>query len=101
MPGFIKVATLAELPAGRTKSCSLDGTPVALYNVDGEIFATHGTCVHRGGPLGDGTLDGTKILCPWHLWEYDVKTGECITNPDSRVACYPVRIDGEDVLIEI
>jgi nitrite reductase (NADH) small subunit len=101
MPGFTRIAALADIPPGGAKSCNLNGTPVALYNVDGTVYATHGTCVHRGGPLGDGTLDGAKILCPWHLWEYDVRSGECSNNPEGRIACFPVRIEGQDVLVEV
>jgi nitrite reductase/ring-hydroxylating ferredoxin subunit len=54
-----------------------------------------------GGPLGQGFLDGNKIVCPWHGWEYDLKTGELADDPKSKLAVYPVKTENGDVLIDI
>jgi nitrite reductase/ring-hydroxylating ferredoxin subunit len=101
MAELVKVATLAEIPAGTAKSLEVKGNTIALYNVDGTLYATANTCAHRGGPLGEGELDRTTITCPWHGFQYEVVTGKCLTNPALSVACYTVQVRGQDVLIEI
>ena len=97
---FVKVARLSEVPAGSARTVDLQGNPVALYNVDGSVYATTNTCPHRGGPLGEGTLADGVVTCPWHRFQYDVKTGACKTNPALHLACHKVMLEGEDILIE-
>ena len=101
MAGFLKVATLSEVPGGSAKAVDAGGTPLALYNVGGRIYATTNTCPHRGGPLGEGELEERTITCPWHAFQYDVTTGACLTNPALSVTCYPVRIEEQDILIQV
>jgi nitrite reductase/ring-hydroxylating ferredoxin subunit len=74
---------------------------LALFNVDGRYYAIDNACVHQGGPLGEGTLDGSIVTCPWHGWRYDVRTGENPLDDRFRVACFPVRVEGTSVLVEI
>ena len=100
MAEFVKVATLSDLPPGTAKAVEVAGTPIALYNVDGSVCATTNTCPHKGGPLGEGELDAAVITCPWHGFQYDVKTGRCLTNPALNVACHQVRVDGQDILVQ-
>jgi hypothetical protein len=57
-------------------------------------------CRHRGGPLGEGDLMGTTMVCPWHGWEYDVTNGQSVDDPSVKVAWFAVRVDGDDILIE-
>ena len=99
MQEFVKVATLGDLGEGRAMTVDVQGTAVALFNVGGSVFAIANTCAHRGGPLGEGTLQGSTVVCPWHAFEFDVRTGECRTNPALRVACFEVRLDGQDILL--
>ena len=73
----------------------------AICNVDGEIHALDGFCPHAGGPLGQGALHGSILVCPWHAWEYDCRTGTCAFNDEVRVEKFGVRIEGDDILIEI
>lgn len=101
MGAFVKVATLAEVPAGKAKSVEVKGGAVALYNVGGTIYATANTCPHRGGPLGEGDLDEAVITCPWHSFQYEVTTGKCLTNQALNLACHKVRVDGQEILVEI
>lgn len=101
MADFVKVATLSELPAGSAKSVNVGGTPVALYNLNGTVHATTDTCPHRGGPLGDGTLSETTITCPWHGFQYDVTSGRCLTNPGLSITCHPVKVEGQDILVQV
>ena len=100
MAEFVKVAMLSELPPGTAKAVEVGGNPVALYNVGGKVYATTNTCPHRGGPLGEGDLNQNVVTCPWHGFQYDVTSGTCQTNPALSLGCYPVRVEGQDVLVQ-
>jgi nitrite reductase (NADH) small subunit len=77
------------------------GRTVAVFRVAGRYYAIDNTCPHRGGPLGEGDLEGRTVTCPWHAWRWDVTTGANVNNPAVRVACYPVTIDGDDLVIDL
>jgi nitrite reductase (NADH) small subunit len=98
---FIKLASQSELPAvNEAKEFPCGGKTICVANVNGEISAMDNICLHRGGPLGQGVISGGKVVCPWHGWEWDPKTGEA-GPPGAKVAVYPVKIEGGDVLIEV
>jgi nitrite reductase/ring-hydroxylating ferredoxin subunit len=99
MSEFIRVVAVAELPPGKCMEALVAGTAMALFNVDGVFFAISNTCVHRGGPLGQGVLDGKLVLCPWHAWAYDVTTGQSDVNPDLKVARYETKVEDGQVLV--
>jgi 3-phenylpropionate/trans-cinnamate dioxygenase ferredoxin component len=97
----IPITNLCELEPGTCRSVEVDGIGVALFNVEGTIYALSNTCPHAGGPLGEGKLNGELVECPWHGWQYNVRTGERPENPDFKVACYPVQVDGNLILVTI
>jgi nitrite reductase (NADH) small subunit len=101
MADFVKVASLSELPAGSVKMVDVGGASIAHYNVDGQVHATANSCPHRGGSLGEGALAGGIISCPWHAFEYEVSSGRCLTNPNLQIACYPVKLEGQDILVQV
>lgn len=101
MPGFVKMATLAELPPGSSKEVEHEGRIYALFNVDGIISAIDGICPHQGGPLADGVVEGTMVTCPWHGWQFDVRTGKTPLGSRLKQAVYEVRIQGQDVLVAV
>jgi nitrite reductase (NADH) small subunit len=102
MPGFTKIATKSELPdEGEAKEFNCGEKMICVANVAGEITAMDNVCLHRGGPLGQGVVDGDKIVCPWHGWQFIAKTGEAAHNPAAKVALYPIKVEGDDVLVEI
>jgi nitrite reductase/ring-hydroxylating ferredoxin subunit len=69
-----------DLPVGSCKTIDLpEGRELALYNVNGEVYATENFCPHKGAPLSAGTLCEYVIECDWHGWQFDVRTGECLT----------------------
>ena len=98
---FMRVAKVAELPSGSIREFQVEGKSIALANVGGKFHAINNVCLHRGGPLGQGVLEGQIVTCPWHGWQYDVLTGKVVQNPAVGVDCYPVEIRGEDIFIEI
>jgi nitrite reductase/ring-hydroxylating ferredoxin subunit len=96
---FVRVGSVSDLPPGSLREVSVGDEPFALCNVNGELHALHGVCPHEGGPLGQGDLYETMIVCPWHAFEFDCRTGESDMDPELRVATVPVRIEGGDILI--
>ena len=98
---WTKLTSSAELPPGALIEVERGDDLYAICNVKGEIRALHGTCPHQGGPLGEGALNGDFVTCPWHMWEFDSKTGACTMNAALVIPTYPVRIEGGDVLVEI
>ena len=101
MPGFVKMATLDELPPGGAKEVEHEGRIYALFNSDGVITAIDGICPHQGGPLADGVLEGTMVTCPWHGWQFDVRTGKTPLGSRLKQAVYEVKIEGRDVLVAV
>ena len=101
MSNLVKVCSSSDLKPGENRVVNVDGADVALFNVDGEFFAINNTCLHRGGPLGEGFLEGDVVTCPWHGWRYNVKTGNNITIPTAHVANYKVKVESDDVLVSL
>ncbi len=101
MPEFVRVASVAEVPPGMVRQVEVRGRRIALANVNGEFFALDDTCPHRGGPLGMGFLEGMRLECPLHAWQFDLRTGEFAGDPAVRVPTYQVRIEGGDVLVAL
>ncbi len=99
MPTFVTVAELADLDPGSCVSVEVNGRWVALFNVEGRVYAMDNTCPHAGGPLGEGTLTGDIVECPWHSWRYNVRTGQRVGNPDFCVECFEVRVVGDQVQV--
>ena len=101
MAGFVKVCKKGDLAAGSGKTVDVNGKAVAVFNVEGTFYAIDDTCVHRGGPLGEGEVDGKIVACPWHGWRYDVTTGVNQLNPAVTVSKYEVKVEGDDVLVSV
>ncbi|MGH7934408.1 MAG: Rieske (2Fe-2S) protein [Candidatus Binataceae bacterium] len=101
MGTFIKVARRGDVAEGSGKVIEARGRTIALFNADGSFYAIDNACKHRGGPLGDGEVRGTRVICPWHGWEYDFAAGRSIDDAGVRLACFAVRVEGEDVLVEL
>ena len=98
---FVRAAAVADVGVGTIREIDIGGKAVALANVDGQFHAIDSTCLHRGGPLGDGPLEGFVVTCPWHGWQYDVRTGKVGQNPTVGVACYAVEVRGDDVFVNV
>jgi 3-phenylpropionate/trans-cinnamate dioxygenase ferredoxin component len=102
MPDFVKVANVADLAPGKVKQIAIGPDRyIALCNVGGTFYALDNVCIHRGGPLGEGYLDGEKLECPWHAWTFNVKTGCLTVNVREKVPTYEVKIEGSDVLVAL
>jgi nitrite reductase/ring-hydroxylating ferredoxin subunit len=93
---WVVVAAVEALPPGAAVSRRVGpDTEVAVFNVDGELYAVDGACPHRGGPLAEGVVRDGVVTCPLHWYRFDVRTGEHVGNgPRLRVACHPLRVVG-------
>jgi nitrite reductase (NADH) small subunit len=98
---LMRAAKTDELPPGSVREFQVEGTTLAIANVDGKFYAINNTCLHRGGPLGQGELQGKVLTCPWHGWQYDVTTGKLTMNPTVGVKCYAVEVKGEDIWVDL
>ena len=101
MADFVRVAAVSEVEPGKVKPITVNGKTIALCNVGGTFYALDNVCVHRGGPLGEGHLDGNKLECPWHGWQYDVTTGTLAMDPGTKVPTFEVKVEGSDVLVAV
>jgi len=93
------VGRIDDLPAGACIRFELpEGNELAIYNVNGEFYATENFCPHRGALLSEGALCGHVIECWWHGWQFDVRTGECLTVPE-RIKTYNVKVEDGRILL--
>ena len=98
---FARTAKTNEVTPGTIREFQVEGKAIALANVGGKYYAISNTCLHRGGPLGQGVMDGNLVTCPWHGWQYKVTTGENCTNSAVKVASYQVQVEGNDIKVAV
>jgi nitrite reductase (NADH) small subunit len=101
MSNFIAVAKIDQIPPGTCRSVEVRGTFIALCNVEGTLYALDNTCPHAGGPIGEGTIAGDVVTCPWHGWRFNVRTGERPENPDFKLARCEVRLEGREIQVAV
>ncbi|QDT47659.1 Ferredoxin CarAc [Symmachiella dynata] len=101
MSNRIRVAAVADIPPGTAKEVFAGERILAVYHVDGKFYALDGICPHAGGPLGEGTLQGNIVTCPWHGWQFDVTSGQHCLNDHLKHPCFPVTVDGGEVFVEL
>lgn len=92
--GFRAVAASDAIAPGRAGTFQVGEDTVAVFRVEGGLFAIDSACVHEDGPLGEGEISGAVVSCPYHHWRYDVRTGACLSEPSRAVACYAVKEQG-------
>jgi nitrite reductase (NADH) small subunit len=97
----VRIGTVADVPTGEGRVVEADGRTLALFNVSGRYYVIDNSCPHRGGPLGEGDLDGAVAVCPWHAWRWDVTTGANVNNPAIAVACFPVTTGPDGIFVEL
>jgi nitrite reductase (NADH) small subunit len=99
---FVKLASQSDLPApGESKEFACDDKMLCVAIVNGHISALDNVCVHRGGPLAQGHIEDGKVVCPWHGWQFDAATGQVGHNPATRTKVYPIKVEGDDVFVEL
>jgi nitrite reductase/ring-hydroxylating ferredoxin subunit len=99
---FVKAATVNDIPSGQVKQISLQGKTLALFNVNGTFYAIDNECSHRNGPLAEGFIEGSEVVCPWHGARFDICTGNNLSPPASKgVKSYKVQVVGQDVEVDV
>jgi nitrite reductase (NADH) small subunit len=102
MGRWVLLCAVAEAPKpGGVIEAEAEGRAVCLANVEGQLSAIDNLCPHREGPLGQGWLEGGAVVCPWHSWTFDVTTGESQYPVHERVDVFPLKVEGDDVLVEM
>jgi nitrite reductase/ring-hydroxylating ferredoxin subunit len=97
----VRIGRVADIPVGTGQVIEAGGKMLAVFNVDGVFYAIDNDCSHRGGPLGEGDLDGNVVLCPWHAWRWDVTTGANVNNPAVKVGCYRVTEENGSLFVDL
>lgn len=97
----VRVALAGEVTEGAARVVTAGDTAIALFRVEGVCYAIANACPHRGGPLGEGDIEGSTVHCPWHGWTWDVRTGVNVRQPKLKVACFPVTERDGEVFVEI
>jgi nitrite reductase (NADH) small subunit len=99
---YIKLTTESELPpVNEAREFPCNEKMICVANVNGTITAMDNVCLHRGGPLGQGMIEGGKLICPWHGWAWDPATGQAVHSANARVVLYPIKVENGEVMIEI
>ena len=122
MSQLVLVASVSELDEGDRKIVDVDGTSIGVFNIDGEYYALENLCAHQGGPVCTGKQQGAllgefeepgkrvreyfsedipAIACPWHGWEYDVRTGKHLGDPEISIETFEVVQDGGELFVEV
>lgn len=101
MANWVRLCGAGEAPApGQAKEVDVNGVAICLANTNGELAAVDNVCPHRAGPLAEGWIEEGKIVCPWHAWGFDLKTGVC-AEERSQVKVYALQQQGGDVLVDL
>ena len=102
MTDFMKVADVDEVEEGQMMAVEVDGEPICLAKVHGEICAFTDNCTHISGSLSEGDLEGEVVTCPWHGAQFNVRTGKVMRGPARQdILTYPVRVEGQSILIRL
>lgn len=120
MPEYA-VAIVSEVPDDRGHVVSVGSRSIGIFKIGGQFYALRNRCAHQGGPVCTGRLfpavraeilpsgkvreyydyDQVVVACPWHGWEYDARTGVCVADTSRRIAAYPTRVVGDQILVSI
>jgi toluene monooxygenase system ferredoxin subunit len=98
---FLPAATLDELWIGEKLGLVVAGVRVLLVHLEGGVFAFADACPHKGVPLSDGKLQDEVLICRAHEWQYDARSGCGINPQDARLRRFPVRIEGQAILVDV
>ena len=101
MANWVPIGPASGIPEGGCRVLEAGGHTIAIFNLGGALHAIDNTCAHRGGPLGEGFLQGTVVTCPWHYWSYDVTTGRGTMADQVSVRSFAIERRGEDLFVDL
>ena len=101
---WIRVTAVENIPAREGRAVQIGDREIAIFNLGDRLLATSNRCPHKSGPLCDGIITGSSVVCPLHAWKVNLADG-CVERPSSEkercIETYPVRVEGDDVLIKV
>ena len=100
MPAPVSLIRCEEVLPGQSVTVEHQGREFVVFNVEGEFYTLPNLCPHIGGPLADGPIEGRVVVCPWHGWQFDITTGNCLAH-SRHVACYPTQVAGDWVVADL
>jgi|SRR5271165_5586631 len=101
MAEFMRICAQSELPQpGNVREFTANGRALCVANLEGAIFVLDGTCPHEGGPLGEGMIEGGRVVCPWHAYAFDVHTGEAEGEPTLKAEVLEAKIEGGELRVK-
>jgi nitrite reductase/ring-hydroxylating ferredoxin subunit len=98
---FVPVARVEDVPPGTITGVQVGDEEIALAHCEGGFYAVQGHCIHLQGPLGEGHLEGCVLTCPWHGWQYDVRTGQNEFDLAIQLRTYDVQVDDGQVRVRV
>lgn len=99
---FTRIISQAHLPTtNEARNFPCNGKMICIVNVWGKLTAMDNECLHQGGSLGQGMVENGRVVCPWHGWNYDPKTGVAVDHPDQKLKTYPIKVENGEVYIDI
>ena len=101
MPEFQRAIRKSDIPEGGAATVEIAGCEIAIFHLRAGIYAIENRCLHQGGPLAEGTIEGCEVICPWHAWRYNIKTGRNDFDPGIRVRSFPVKVEAGEVYVGI
>jgi nitrite reductase (NADH) small subunit/3-phenylpropionate/trans-cinnamate dioxygenase ferredoxin subunit len=101
MAEFKTVCRVGELSEGEGKTVTVNGKLIAVFCSGGAYHAIDDACPHMGASLSGGALEGGIVTCPWHAWRFRLADGAWADNPRIKIGCYAVRVEGDDVQVEV
>jgi nitrite reductase (NADH) small subunit len=102
MSDFVRICAQSELPpAGQVREFVSAGRALCVANVDGTICVLDGTCPHEGGPLGEGTIEEGRVVCPWHAYAFDVQTGAAHDDPGVKAEVFEAKVEDGELRVKL
>jgi nitrite reductase (NADH) small subunit/3-phenylpropionate/trans-cinnamate dioxygenase ferredoxin subunit len=101
MGEFQTVCRASEVPEGEGKTVAFKGRLIALFRVGGQMHAIDDVCPHMGASLSGGYVENGIVTCPWHAWRFRLADGAWADNPRIKIGCYPVRVQGDEVQVQV
>ena len=98
---MISVGRVEDFPPGAGRVVEAAGRSVAIFNLEGRLFALLNRCLHNGGPIGEGWVRDGVVTCPWHWWRYEIATGERLGSPEMRLERFVVDVREGEVLVDL
>lgn len=101
MDGYERVAAVDDIPDGSGQTVWAGAEEIALFNSQGAFYAISNICPHRGAPLSEGFIEGERVLCPWHCFDFHLRSGECGMVPGMRVKAYELKVEDGEIFVRV